>query len=79
MRQTEGSMLVTSGLVIFDPPWVNMLLRALLDRRLSDPDNTTWWMDELERFCDGGLIRCDQLIEAHQKFIRSGRLTKIYL
>lgn len=79
MRQAGGTVLVACGLVHLDPSWINLLLRELLDHRLADPAQASWWKRQLAEYCRRNGSRFPELIAIHKNFLRTGRLTKDYL
>lgn len=72
-------MLIASNLVHLDPSWINALLRELLDHRLADEDHSNWWTKELIDFCRRNGLVFSELITLHKNFLKTGRLTKVYL
>lgn len=79
MRQAGGTVLVACGLVHLDPSWINLLLRELLDHRLADPAQVSWWQGQLADYCRRNGSRFPELIAVHKNFLRTGRLTSDYL
>lgn len=72
-------MLVSCGVVHLDPSWINVLLRALLDHRVVDPTERSWWNEQFTKYDEEHSIPFDELAIAHKNFIRTGRLTEKYL
>lgn len=77
MRQTGGTILVTSGLVHLDPTWINKLLRALLDHSLIDATDAR--KVEFKDYSRRNSLAYGRLTQTHENFIRTGRLTETYL
>eukprot|EP00903_Cladosiphon_okamuranus_P013762 g12810.t1 len=80
LKQSEGMFLLENGLLHLDPTWINELLRAILDHRLQDPAESSFWERELEDFANGHpRLRFSQLVIAHRTFCATGTLTESYL
>lgn len=74
-------MLHGSGIMHLDPSWINKLVRCLTDHRLADPDRKIWWRREMEQFIDADRNEGSPslLFQAHEDFLRTGRLNRDYL
>ncbi|CAM9794413.1 unnamed protein product, partial [Sphacelaria rigidula] len=79
MRQIGGTLLFECDLVHLDPSWINLLLRELLDHRLTEVEQTEEWENEVGKFCREEGLRFNELVATHQRFLKTGRLSEHYL
>ncbi|CAN0005427.1 unnamed protein product, partial [Sphacelaria rigidula] len=79
MRQTGGTLLFACGLVHLDPSWINLLLRELLDHRLAGIEQTEQWRREVDEYCRASTLHFDDLVDTHQRYLKTGRLSKDYV
>ncbi|CAM9986864.1 unnamed protein product, partial [Choristocarpus tenellus] len=79
LNQTEGTFLLSCGILYLDPSWLNKPLRAILDHRLADQEQKAYWIAQLKEYnCRPG-VNFGHLKVFHDKFCITGRLTVGYL
>ncbi|CAM9581938.1 unnamed protein product [Sphacelaria rigidula] len=79
MRQTGGALLFANDLVHLDPSWINLLLRELLDHRLTEVEQMEQWRRDMKNYCRNSKLHYDEQLNTHRSFLISGRLSKDYL
>lgn len=79
IKVAAGVYLFDDELVHLDPTWINDLLRSILDHRLQDPDESSFWKEEIEKFTTKHNLHFGNLFNTHQTFCAGGTLTADYL
>ncbi|CAM9165329.1 unnamed protein product [Ectocarpus sp. 6 AP-2014] len=79
LRHMGGSVLAVCGLVHLNPSWINVLLREVLDHRLTDPNEDEWWWKQLKAYERNRGIPINELLETHRHFTTTGILTEEFL